>query len=202
MNGVQLPVLLLRLRLGLARIGPAAAVAALLCVLGVAAWAWLLPQRAAHQRMMAQPLQTAPAAASGALAVAPPPPTADQNLAAFYGVLGERRYAEQQVKLLFDLAAKGGLNLAQGEYKFGYDKASRVSTYQIMLPVKGQYQAIWRFALEALRALPFAALDDVSFRRDSIADATVEARVRLTLYLKDAGVKDDALNSADVAVQP
>lgn len=187
MKALTLPLLLLRLRLGFARIGPIAVVAVLLCMLGVAAWAWLLPQRAAHQRLMAQPLQAAPAAAA-TLATALPPPTSSQNLAAFYAALGERRHAEQQVRLLFDLAAKSGLNLAQGEYKPAYDKAGRLSTYQIVLPVKGPYQAIWQFALEALRALPFAALDEVSFRRENIADVAVEARVRLTLYLKDGDV--------------
>jgi len=75
--------------------------------------------------------------------------------------------------------------LNQGEYKAGYDKASRVSTYQIILPVKGPYQAIWQFAMQGLREMPFASLDEVSFRRDSIAEPAVEARLRFTLYLKD-----------------
>ena len=181
MNQLQLSALLLRARLALERVGPAACLAVVLCVTGVAAWAWLLPQRAVQARLMAQPW---PAPAQ--LVNAPPPPSANQNLQSYYEVLGEKRYAEQQVKVLFDLAAKTGLSLNQGEYKFGYDKASRVSTYQISLPVKGPYQSIWQFSLLALRAMPFAALDEVSFRRDAIADPTVEARVRFTLYLKDA----------------
>jgi|SRR5471032_2300129 len=181
MNELQLSAFWLRARLALERAGPAACVAAALCVIGVAGWAWLLPQRAAQVRLMAQP---SPAPAQ--LVSAPPPASADQNLQGFYEALGEKRYAEQQVKVLFDLAAKTGLALNQGEYKFGYDKASRVSTYQINLPVKGPYQSIWQFSLLALRAMPFAALDEVSFRRDAIADPSVEARVRFTLYLKDA----------------
>ena len=76
--------------------------------------------------------------------------------------------------------------LSQGEYKSGYERNARVHTYQVNLPVKGSYAAIWQFALGALRAIPFAALDDISFRRDSIGDPTVEARVRITFYLSDA----------------
>ncbi len=185
MNGAQLSAWLLHARLALARGGMGAGIAIVLCVLGAGAWAWLLPQRAAQARLTAQPLP-APAPAPATLVAAAPPPTSDQNLAGFYDVLGEKRYAEQQVKVLFDLAAKTGLTLNQGEYQFGYDKASRVSTYRINLPVKGPYQSIWQFSLLALRAVPFAALDEVSFRRDAIADAAVEARVRFTLYLKDA----------------
>jgi hypothetical protein len=178
---VNLPALLLRVRIALLRLGVPACVALALCVAGVASWAWLLPQRAAQARVMARPLP-----APSTLVTAPPPPSANQNLAAFYDVLGEKRYAEQQVKVLFDLAAKSGLVLSQGEYKAAYDKASRVSTYQIILPVKGQYQTIWQFAMQGLRDMPFASLDEVGFRRESIAEPTVEARLRFTLYLKDA----------------
>jgi hypothetical protein len=180
MKSVNLQALLLRARLALLRVGAPACIAIALCVAGLAAWAWLLPQRAAQAQLMAQPLPT-----PSALAVAPPP-SSNQNLAVFYAVLGEQRYTEQQVKVLFDLAAKSGLTLSQGEYKAGYDKASRVSTYQIILPVKGPYQSIWQFAMQGLRDMPFASLDEVGFRRESIADPVVEARLRFTLYLKDA----------------
>jgi hypothetical protein len=87
--------------------------------------------------------------------------------------------------VLFDLAAKTGLALQQGEYKAAYDKASRVSTYQITLPVKGAYQPVWQFAMQGLRDMPFASLDEIGFRRDTIAEPAVEARLRFTLYLKD-----------------
>jgi hypothetical protein len=138
----------------------------------------LLAARAARQA-------ASPAAAAAAPAVpAAPAPSAD-SLDAFYAALGPRRYAEQQVKTLFTLAAKSGLSLSQGEYKTGYDRNARVTTYQVNLPVKGSYGAIWQFAFGALRAIPFASLDDVSFRRDSIGDPAVEARLRLTFYLKD-----------------
>lgn len=180
-NGAQLAAVLLRLRLALARAGAPACAAVLLCGTGLAGWTWLLPQRAAQLRQAAQPLPVPTTLVSAA-----PPPTANQNLAAFYDVLGERRYAEQEVKVLFSLAAKAGLSLSQGEYKLAYDKASRVSSYQIVLPLKGSYQAVWQFTLQALRAMPFAALDEVSFHRDAIADPAVEARVRLTLYLQGA----------------
>jgi hypothetical protein len=180
MNNVKIAALLLRTRIAVLRLELLACLAMMLCAAGVAAWAVLLPRSAAQARVMAQPLP-----APSTLAASPAPPSANQNLAVFYGVLGEQRYAEQQVKLLFDLAAQSNLVLSQGEYKAGFDKASRVSTYQIILPVKGPYQAIWQFAMQSLRAMPFASLDEVGFRRESIAEPTVEARLRFTLYLKD-----------------
>jgi hypothetical protein len=166
MKDIQFAPLVLAVRLFAMRAGTATCVAVALLLAGIAAWAWLLPQRAALQQELARPL---------------PAPSA-----LFYATLGEKRHAEQQVKTLFDLAAQTGLALNHGEYKFGHDKASGVTTYQIALPVKGSYDKIWQFALQALAAVPFAALDEVSFRRETIADASVEARLRFTLYLKDA----------------
>jgi hypothetical protein len=173
----------LRLRIALATWSPVAVGAALLCVLALAVLAWLLPARAEleRQRKLARQVAALPAPF-----VAPAPPATDaHNLAVFYGVLGERRYAEQQVKTLFGLAAKTGLVLHQGEYKAAYDRHARLHTYQVTLPVKGSYGAIWQFALLALRAIPFASLDEISFKRDAIGQASVEARLRLTLYLAD-----------------
>lgn len=138
----------------------------------------LLAARAAREARPA----AAPAARQAP--AAPPAPAVD-NLDAFYAALGPRRYAGQQVKTLFALAAKSGLLLSQGEYKSGYDRNARLSTYQVNLPVKGGYAAIWQFAMGALREIPFASLDEISFRRDGIQDPSVEARLRLTLYLKD-----------------
>ena len=176
--------ILLRLRLAVAALGPVACGAAVLCLAGALALAWLLPERALQGRRQAVAL---------GLATLPPPVLApvsapagpNENLALFYDTLGERRYAEQQVKTLFALAAKSGLVLSQGEYKAAAEQNGRFHTYQVSLPVKGSYAAIWQFAMQALRAIPFASVDEISFRRDSIGAQAVEARLRLTLYLAD-----------------
>jgi len=188
--------LVLRLRLLALRAGPVTlgAGAVLLLSLGAAAWLlFALPQlEREHERLTEQARQarrqaaTAPATVPAVIPVSAVPL---DNLDAFYGALGQRRYAEQQLKTLFGLAAKSGLVLSQGEYKSARDRNARVSTYQVNLPVKGSYAAIWQFALAALRTIPFASLDDISFRRDNIGDPTVEARLRFTLYLADDGAR-------------
>lgn len=170
-------VLALRLRLAAMRLGAAGCSALALLLAGAALLAWSLQAR---QQAYA-PLPSAPAQ----LVQAAPPPSANENLAQFYATLGEKRHAEQQVKQLFDIAAKTGLALEQGDYKFSVDKASGVAAYQVTLPVKGAYHNIWQFSLQALAAIPFAALDDIAFRRETITEATVEARLRFTLYLKE-----------------
>jgi hypothetical protein len=193
MNPIQFSGLALRLRLALLRAGPVVLGAIALLVLLTAGVAWLMHGLfvLGHEReaLQLRAIAVAKAAAPGASHVAVPMaagPVLD-NLAAFHATLGQRRHAEQQLKTLFGLAAKNGLVLSQGEYKSGFDRNAQVHTYQVNLPVKGSYAAIWQFALAALRAMPYAALDDISFRRDSIGDAAVEARLRITFYLSDAG---------------
>lgn len=195
MKNIGFAGLALRLRLLLLRAGPFTLAAIALLVLAAALWAtllvWLVDEEKTLETLRARSVQVASTsgpAQSRAVPVAPAAPAAPaDNLDAFYATLGQRRYAEQQVKTLFGLAAKSGLVLSQGEYKSGFDRNARVHTYQVNLPVKGSYAAIWQFAMAALRAIPFAALDDISFRRDSIGDPAVEARVRMTFYLNDAG---------------
>jgi hypothetical protein len=197
MKPISFGGVLLRLRLAL-RANPVLAGGGLLFLGCAAGMAWtvhtaaqldaernaLVAARAARQAALSKGTTDA-----GAPAVQPDVQPALQPadpLDAFYETLGPRRYAEQQVKTLFALAAKNGLSLSQGEYKSAYDRNARLTTYQVNLPVKGSYGAIWTFALGTLRTIPFASLDDIGFRRDSIGDPTVEARLRLTLYLKDA----------------
>lgn len=175
---------LLRARLLAARIDPLVALAVVLVLAGVAAQLALMPaQRALDARLAAArtaartplPPRVLPAAA---------PPSSDQNLALFQATLGERRSVDRQLKDVFALAARHGLALQQGEYRSARDRNAGVLTYQVNLPVRGNPDAIWQFAMDVLLALPHAALDDVTFRRDSVNDPAVEARLRLTLYLK------------------
>jgi len=183
MKNLNLAAAALRLRLALAALGPVFCAACVLILVAGAALAWLLPQRAlqAQRQQVAIRLATMPAPAGATAA----PASANDNLLRFYAALGEKRYAEQQVKTLFGLAAKAKLSLSQGEYKSAYERNARLHTYQVTLPVKGSYGDVWQFGMMSLRAIPFASLDEISFKRESIGEPQVEARLRLTLYLAD-----------------
>lgn len=174
---------LLRARLLAACIDPLVALVVVLVLAGVAAHLALMPAQLALQKQ----LETARAAARTPLppqaAPVAAPPSSDQNLALFRATLGERRSVDRQLKEVFALATQHGLALQQGEYRSARDANAGVLTYQVNLPVRGSPDAIWQFAMDVLRALPHAALDDVSFRRDNVGDPAVEARLRLTLYL-------------------
>jgi len=185
MRQASIGALWLRMRVAVTRMNPVLAVATLLLLACVASLAWL---GAARMRVAEDYEAARLAAARPAPPPAPPAaPGADQNLAHFYGALGQRQGVERQLKEVFALAGRHGLVLRQGEYRSSQDRAGGFTTYQLNLPVQGRYGAIWAFAFDALRALPHASLDDVSFRRDDIKEDHVEARLRLTLYLSGAG---------------
>jgi hypothetical protein len=171
----------LRLGIALRAVGPVGLGAAVLLAGSAAALGWIVPEREAreqqHRAVLAQAV--APAAATGAQVAQPETASID----AFYKALGERHYAEQQVRTLFGLADKAGLVLTQGEYRGAYDRNARVYAYQVTLPVRGPYKAVWGFAMSSLASIPFASLDEISFKRESVGDANVDARLRLTLYL-------------------
>jgi len=107
----------------------------------------------------------------------------ESRLQKFYENLGESRYAEQQLKTLFAVAAKKNLKLNEGEYKLSEEKNSDTVVYQIQLPVTGPYAAIREFCEEVLQTVPFASLDEISFKRDVIGKNNLDAKLRLTLYL-------------------
>ena len=110
---------------------------------------------------------------------------AQERASVFYEALGDKKYNEQHLKILFSLAQHAGLSLNQAEYKSAFNKDGGFHTYQIQLPVKGSYGAIRQFCEQALLVIPYASLDEMSFKREAVAKGMLEARLRFTLYLAD-----------------
>ena len=177
----------LQLRLSLAHFGVIKSLVCLLWCAGLVAWLWGLPtlQRQDNNLTLslarAQQAQQAMATAEAGESQ----PLPEDRLAQFYATLGETPHAEQSLKTVFAIAAKVGLKLNLGEYKLLNDKNGHYQTYQIVVPVKGPYAAIRQFCEQTLLTIPYASLDEVGFKRDSIASPALEAKVRLTLYLSD-----------------
>ncbi|GAA4030735.1 hypothetical protein [Actimicrobium antarcticum] len=174
-------ILILRTRLALGRFGWMRALACLLCGVAIVAWSaglpWLRRQAVDDQRELANAVAMAQAP-QAALPVQPRDPLAD-----FHAMLGNKRHANEQLRTLFALAQKNGLQLSAAEYRSVVDKNSGVLAWQIVLPVKATYPALRQFAGQALLAIPFASLDEVRLQRESIASPILDARLRFTLYL-------------------
>jgi hypothetical protein len=192
-------VLRVRLLLSLAsrRSGAGVVLAGALVLAAAALWLALLPTLAT--RVGEQSRQVARAR------VAPPPKPvvtapalAAARLTAFYDALGDAAHSEQIVAQLFDAADATGVALDKAEYKPARESAGRFETYTIILPVKGDYARLRRFAEKVLLAVPYAALDDMRFRRNSASDPAVEASLRFTVFLRAAAPADTRADSGEV----
>jgi hypothetical protein len=112
-------------------------------------------------------------------------PSATRNLERFMNTLGDPKHSEQQVQSLFAIAKGLQLGLPQGSYRFNCDSDSEVCRYRIQLPVRGSYVRIRSFLDELLMAIPFASIDDLTFKREAISDEDIDVRVSLSLYTRN-----------------
>ena len=193
---------LLQLQLVLRRSGTGALLAGALMLGAASMWFALLPGLSARVAEHAQALTRA-RSAPVAKPVVQAPALAAERLAAFYAALGDAGHTEEIVTRLFDAAADAGVVLEKAEYKPAHDAAGRFDTYTVILPVKGDYASLRRFCEKVLLSIPYAALDDMRFRRNSANDQAVEASLRFTVFLRpDLPGSVSARAAAPVSVSP
>jgi hypothetical protein len=116
--------------------------------------------------------------------VVPAPVLAASRLSDFYAGLGDSAHTGEIVMRLFDAAAAAGVALDKAEYKPGHDAPGRFDTYTIVMPIKGDYARLRQFSEKVLVTVPYAALDDMRFKRNSANDPGVEANLRFTVFLR------------------
>ncbi len=175
----------LRVRLALGRVGTGALIAGALLSGAAALWAVVLPGMSLRVEEESREVALARAVALPKPVVSAPA-LASQRLDAFYAALGDGAHTEQIVSGLFDAASETGVELDRAEYKPAHDAAGRFDTYTVILPLKGDYSNVRRFSEKVLVALPYAALDDMRFKRNSAGDPVIEANLRFTAFLRPA----------------
>lgn len=102
----------------------------------------------------------------------------------FYQYFPDTQSMPDLLGIIYATAAEQGIQLPQGEYKLVTGKAGKLAGYQISLPVRGSYAQVRMFVIQVLNDVPAASLDELSFTREAIGNADVEAKIRLTLYLR------------------
>lgn len=166
---------------------------ALTLLLGTAVLQWaVLPRLAASLALE----RAAAARLDQSLAARPSQPTASQagaddlgllakRHAAFKAVLAPDTEATRLIETLFAAAEREKIVLAQAEYKWGTEADGGYRTLEMLLPVKGSYPQVRRFIDNALAGMPAAALEEAAFRRDGVAAAGLEARLRFVFFLRE-----------------
>ncbi len=107
-----------------------------------------------------------------------------RNLTDFLAILGDAKYAEQQLQSLFVMARGLEIGLPQGQYKMDCDDSGLLCTYKLQLPVKGSYTQVRSFVQECLQAVPALSLDELVFKRESVTDEELEVRLVMTLVVR------------------
>jgi hypothetical protein len=105
------------------------------------------------------------------------------ELAQFYAALAQPANVPDMLRKLHRAARDQGLTLDQAEYRPLSEPEGNLTRYQIVLPAKGTYPEVRRFLVQAAGDVPGLAVDGVSFQRQQIGDAAVEAQIKLTLFL-------------------
>lgn len=114
-------------------------------------------------------------------------PVAD--LAAFYGALAESQKIPDMLRRLHRVAADQGLLVEQASYRAVADPDGRLVRYQILLPARGSYPEVRGFLAQATRQLPALAVDGVTFQRQQVGEQTLEAQLKLTLFVQGAATE-------------
>jgi hypothetical protein len=112
--------------------------------------------------------------------------TPAEQLATFYAFFPAPESSPDWLGKINAAARAQGLVLRLGEYKLERSPDQRLVRYQITLPVTGSYAQLRGFVGQVLADVPAAALEEITLRRESVSSPTLEARIRLTLYLRSA----------------
>jgi hypothetical protein len=117
--------------------------------------------------------------------VAPPPRAQSpaEQLQTFYDMFPPEPAAADWLQKVYDAAAQQNLPLPRGEYSLAIDVKAGLARYRITLPIQGSYAQLRGFVAAALASVPTLSLDDIDFQRQTVGDAQLDAKVRMSLFL-------------------
>ncbi|MFZ6755233.1 hypothetical protein ACO0KY_17865 [Undibacterium sp. Dicai25W] len=113
------------------------------------------------------------------------------NLNKFNDNLGQKKYVEQQLKTILALAQDAQLLVNSGDYKFDHDPVGGFFIYHMQFPIKGTYKQIRQFSEQVLLMIPYASLEEITFKRDAIGSPLLEAKLAFNIYVTDISRKRD-----------
>jgi len=106
-----------------------------------------------------------------------------EKLAAFYAFFPPSNRLPDLLDKIFASAKRQSLVLEHGEYRAMKDNVGGLMRYQLTLPVRGTYPQIRKFVDAALAEVPALSLDSIQFERRKIGDTTVDAKLKLVVFL-------------------
>lgn len=107
-----------------------------------------------------------------------------QRQAAFFATLPDATEAVEAIAVLNQAAQRNKVALVTAEYRVTRAGSGPLLRYQISVPLRADYVHLHAWLTQVLNALPHAALDDISFKRDDVGQEQLDARVRFTVFLR------------------
>lgn len=167
-----------------ARLGLVGAAGLLLLLLAGVFWfGTVRPAQAERDRLAERAARLAERSRVAAALPAREPDSPERRMARFLAAFPDSAGAPATLLGLQAIAARHGLRLASGEYRFAPEPGTDLVRYQITLPVKAAYPAVRAFLDDALVAMPTLAIDALSLKRESAGAREVEGRVQLSLFV-------------------
>ena len=109
--------------------------------------------------------------------------TSRSQLSNFYAFFPVTENVPELLSRIHRSAKEHEILLQKGEYKLARESNFRLARYQVTLPVHGDYGAVRSFANDVLEAVPSAALEELTLKRESVDLPELEGRVRFVLFL-------------------
>jgi type VI protein secretion system component VasK len=107
----------------------------------------------------------------------------EEQLRVFYSSFPAGDKVPDALKQIYRAADKQELLLETGEYTWLQTGPERLARYRIALPVKGSFKQVLGFMDLVLQSNATLALENASFKRDKVDDATVEAKLVFLVYV-------------------
>lgn len=108
-----------------------------------------------------------------------------QALKVFYAFFPNADSTPFWIGEVVQAAAKHGVEISGTEYRMDREKEVKLTRYEMVLPIRGQYPHVRGFVADALRAVPAMALVDVAIKRESVESELLEANLKFNLYLSE-----------------
>jgi hypothetical protein len=142
---------------------------------------WVLPTRSEVSSIQQQAL----ARAERGLDTPQAAPVSDDPLADFYDFFPLAETSAHWLGKVYAVAEKQRLDLPRGEYRLASPAGEPIATYEAVFALRGRYPQVRAFIAGVLEEIPIVALDDVRLERQRTADSMVDARLRLTFFLRN-----------------
>jgi hypothetical protein len=108
---------------------------------------------------------------------------AAQKVGAVYDYLKKPETTTDWLAKLYAIGTATGVELQSASYKTQDTPGTKLERYEIVVPLTGSYTQMRDFLKRSLAEIPVLSLDQVSLKRESRREGTVQAELHLTLHM-------------------